>query len=209
MHTSRLSRGPSTCPWPIVRLALAALWLTSAQAVTPKPAEFAARQQWVERVFGLQTTGADRPHLQVIEDNPFGMSFTYDGRPSSELLKEWKRVATETPMGSKGSQREIVYRDPATGLEVRLVATVFQAFPAVEWVAYLRNAGESRTPLLESIQALDTVMPVPAEGRPTLHWAKGGVASFDDFAPQTTVLQPGKPLHLQPGGGRSSSQVMP
>ena len=69
MHTSRLSRGPSTCPWPIVRLALAALWLTSAQAVTPKPAEFAADSQtllrqwdtlyrWVQKQYSPATVRA-------------------------------------------------------------------------------------------------------------------------------------------------------
>jgi len=206
---------------PTVWLALAGLALNSALAVTPRPEEFAARARWIDQVFGLQTTATvhlqdgtklrlqDLPWSEASEYNPFEVSFRYDGRPSSVLMKDWKRVATEQALGPKGDQREIVYRESATGLEVRLVATVFQDFPAVEWVASLRNTGESKTPILESIQALDAVIPVPGDGQPTLHWAKGGVASFDDFAPQAAVLRPGSPLRLQPGGGRSSSQVMP
>ena len=49
----------------------------------------------------------------------------------------------------------------------------------------------------------------PRPGKPVLHWAKGGVASFDDFAPQETPLKPGAKVHLQPGDGRSSNQVLP
>ena len=35
------------------------------------------------------------------------------------------------------------------------------------------------------------------------------MASFDDFAPQEKVLRADAPLHLQPGGGRSSNNVLP
>jgi alpha-galactosidase len=99
--------------------------------------------------------------------------------------------------------------DPTTGLEVRLEAVQFSDWPAVEWVAHFKNTGIADTLIIESIQALDSLLPVVGSGPPRLHWAKGAVASFDDFAPQETVLKPGAKLRLQPGGGRSSSQVMP
>ena len=79
----------------------------------------------------------------------------------------------------------------------------------MEWVASLANQGTTNTPLLEDIQALDDALPVPLRGEATLHWAKGGVASFDDFAPQTTVLKAGEKRRFHPGGGRSSNEVLP
>jgi alpha-galactosidase len=63
--------------------------------------------------------------------------------------------------------------------------------------------------MLENIQALDSVLPVPESDNAILHWAKGGLASFDDFAPQETIFTSSTKLHLQPGGGRSSSEVLP
>ena len=85
----------------------------------------------------------------------------------------------------------------------------FTDFPAVEWVVHLTNRGATNTPLLEDIQVLDGALPVPLNGDTVLHWAKGGVASFDDFAPQTTALKAGDKRRFQPGGGRSSNQVLP
>lgn len=141
--------------------------------------------------------------------NRHGCSFLYGGSPSSQLLTNWTRRATAAKLDDQRSRHEVVYLDPATGLEIRLEAVVFSDFPAVEWVAHFQNTAATNTPLLESIQALDSSLPVPQAGQATLHWAKGAVASFDDFAPQQFALKPGARLRLQPGGGRSASQVLP
>jgi alpha-galactosidase len=44
---------------------------------------------------------------------------------------------------------------------------------------------------------------------PVVHYAKGAVCSIDDFAPIDKALEPGAKLSLEPGGGRSSSEVLP
>ncbi len=137
------------------------------------------------------------------------ISFVLDGRSSGDLLPGWKPEVCRTSMPG-GELIETVQRDPASGLEVRTSVKRFDDFPAVEWVVQFKNTGSKDTPLLENIQILDTAFALPTAGAATLHWAKGGVSTFDDFAPQTVELKPGgKPFSLTPGEGRSSSEILP
>lgn len=168
---------------------------------------------WAEAMVWLKD--GTKVRLQDLRDdasadvNSHGFSFRYGGVPSSQFLTNWARQVRFTKPDAQRTQREVVYLDPATGLEIRLEATEFSDFPAVEWVVHFKNAAATNSPLLESIQALDTALPVPHAGATVLHWAKGAVASFDDFAPQEFSLKSGARLRLQPGGGRSASQVLP
>ena len=162
---------------------------------------------WAEATVMLEDGSLVSLHALPWEGNPFGFSFQYDGASSAELLGQWSRKTEERAPGQHSIRRDLVYHDPKTGLELRVQAERFTDFPAVEWVMSLANTGTTNTPLLENIQALDDVLPIVSEA--TLHWAKGGVASFDDFAPQTTVLKAGQKRRFQPGGGRSSNQVLP
>ena len=109
---------------------------------------------------------------------------------------------------SPGRSQEVTYADPATGLVVRITATLFKDFPAVEWVMHFQNTGGADTPILENVQALDAPLHC-AEGDPTIHYAKGATCSMDDFMPLTRVLGRNAGLHLEPGGGRSSSEFLP
>ncbi len=167
---------------------------------------------WAEAVVAM--ADGTRLRLQDLpfegrDPNPFGFSFLYGGSNSAVLLSTWARSAREEVLDAQRTRRELTYSDPATGLRVSLQAVRFTDFPAVEWVAHLSNQSSTNTPVLDSIQALDTILPLPGAGTPVLHWAKGAVASFDDFAPQDKELKPGVKFRLQPGGGRSSSQVLP
>ena len=125
------------------------------------------------------------------------------------MLKTWQPQRSAGKLDDRRTQHVLTYRDPKTGLAVRCTAIAYHDFPAVEWVLHFENAGRTDTPMLEAIQALDDALPLSGKGDPELHWAKGGVASFEDFAPQKMVLKAGAKQHLQPGDGRSSNQVMP
>ena len=151
----------------------------------------------------------DLPWQESADYNPYHFSFLYQGRPSAPLLRDWPHESRTQNLDAQRQQRQVTFRDLVTGLEVRLEAVQFRDFPALEWIVSMKNNGSADTPLLESIQALDAVLPVPATGPALLHWAKGAVASFDDFTPQESLLKPTTQLRFQPGGGRSSSQVMP
>lgn len=151
-------------------------------------------------VFGAET----RPY----STEPL-FSFVYGGKPSAEFLKAWKCERSSRQADPRRKQHAIVYTDPTTSLVVRCEGTEFKDFPAVEWVITLQNQGTADTPIIENIQAMDVAIPQPFVVPPVLHWAKGGVASFDDFMPQETELKGDAKLHFQPGGGRSSNQVLP
>ncbi|HEX5470931.1 MAG TPA: alpha-galactosidase [Lacipirellulaceae bacterium] len=144
--------------------------------------------------------------------NPFVASFVLDGTPSGSLRPHWLHE-TRSPKVSIGTRsaelRSSIWKDEKAGLEMSTDVTTFRDFPAVEWVTHIKNANAAKSKIFESIQALDSGFFLPRAGNVVLHWSKGAVATFDDFAPQDTELKPGSDVHLEPGGGRSSSQVMP
>jgi alpha-galactosidase len=193
------------------RLLIASLALLMAApiwAVTPQPEEFESCRQWCDQVFGRAVKpAANLPAGEAM--NPYGFSFLYKGRPSVSLLGLWRRQFGEESLDGQRAGREIVYKDGETGLEVRAEATLFKDFPAAEWVVFFKNTGQADTPVLEAIQALDMALPVAGPAQAIVHWAKGALATFDDFAPQETVLEKGAKLRLEPGGGRSSSRTLP
>jgi alpha-galactosidase len=161
----------------------------------------------------------DLPFAESLGD-PFGLSFLYDGQSSRSFLGRWERKVVDRPpepattAGSSGRgqpwRREITYGDPQTRLEARVDVTLFSDFPAVEWVVYLKNTGAADTPILESIQALDTALVLAGDRSPIVYWANGAIPTIEGFAPRETVLEgQDAKLEVTPGGGKSSSKVMP
>ncbi len=135
-------------------------------------------------------------------------SFVYDGKKSADLLPGWRVDVKASNSEGMNQQQEITCHDPATGLVVRAALTVFEDFPAVEWVIHFKNAGRADTPILEDIQALDATLRC-VDGDPIIHYARGATCSINDFMPMTRILGPRGRLRLEPGGGRSSSQFLP
>lgn len=178
-------------------LAVTSLLLSArgAMAVAPTPGESALRDEWVAGRFGEH---APRPPV----------SFTLDGRSySAETPQAWTSEPASTQAGGGKNVRRFAWTDSATGLRVRCEATVFGDHPAVEWVAWLENTAATPTPIIADIRALDTTL--PADDATVLHYARGAVCSMDDFEPLTLSMKVGAKLHLQPAGGRSSSDFLP
>jgi len=163
----------------------------------------------IEMQDGIRLRLQDLASTLSADENPSQFSFVFGGKPSAELLPHWKREVAQSRLDGIGDSQKVVYLDPDSKMEVRLEATCFQDFPAVEWVVRFKNNGDKDSPLLENIQAMDSVFRLSGPGGTILHWAKGGVASFDDFAPQIAELKPGARLALTPKDGRSSSEILP
>ncbi len=144
--------------------------------------------------------------LRELLEPPF--SFVYGDRQSRDILPSWKFEVKHSDLDATKAQQETIYTDPDTGLVVRAVATHFKDFPAVEWVLHFKNTGASDTPILQSIQPLHATLS-SAAGDPIIHYSRGAACSPDDFMPLTRVLGKQGSMHLQPGGGRSSSQYLP
>jgi alpha-galactosidase len=150
-----------------------------------------------------------RAHTQLFPKllkPPF--SFRYGSKQSSDLLPGWRCESKISEPDADRSLREVSYTDPETGLRVRVAAIQYQDFPGVEWVVYFRNESATETPLLEDIQALDTLWLSPRRDA-TIHYAKGATCSMDDFMPLVRKLNAGGELRVEPGGGRSSSDFLP
>jgi alpha-galactosidase len=136
-------------------------------------------------------------------------SFVYDGRESGELMPGWARESRTSELSDDVTRQTVTYTDPATGLAVRGEINVHHDFPAVEWVLHFHNTGSSDTPVIENIQALEARLPLGAGQKCLIRYANGSLCSVDDFAPRERELRPRGQLRLQPGGGRSSSEVLP
>ena len=142
-------------------------------------------------------------HLSTEGPPPF--SFTYGGTPAANLLKTWESAKETTRDDDVKTAGLLTYRDSESGLVVHCEWEIFSDFPAVEWVVKFRNEGAADTPILEDVQALDTVFTRRGEGEFVLHRALGSSASRDDFAPISDVLHPNTKIELAPVGGRSSN----
>ena len=134
------------------------------------------------------------------------LSFVYDGRPSSEFLKDWKLERTSKPLDAQRTQRTLTYTDPKTGLVVRVVGVEYRDFPTVEWTVYFKNPGKEATPILENIQALDVKFARGHYGEFLLHHAVGSPCAQNDYAPLESPLAPGSETKIG-ADGRPAHQL--
>lgn len=159
-----------------------------ASAIEATPGEMAKADTW----WG---------NLQNAIPAPF--SFVYGGKPVSSVLNAW-----QTSRRAKDGAFEHIWTCLDTGLQVRLAGRQYADFPVIEWVVYLKNTGAADTPIIEDLQVLDMNTDLPA-GDPLIHYAKGATCSIEDFRPMMRQLNVGGRLHVQPNGGRSSSDFLP
>jgi alpha-galactosidase len=150
-----------------------------------------------------------RAHADKTAPPPF--AFVYGGKPSSGFIGKW-RVASEERTEGRKLIRTIVYTDPATGLRVTAVHTIFLDFPAAEWVVRFKNTGKAATPIIEKVRACAVTLPeftsaagygagaVPV----TLYRARGSSAERSDFAPIVEALADKAEVRFGPAAGRSS-----
>jgi len=179
----------------------------------PTASELAEARSWRSLRFGEPEATAGTSSTNA----SFPFSFVYGGRKSSEFLGAWAPKRSR----SSSSEHTITWVDPATRLEVRCVITQFPQFPVVEWVLYFKNLGETNTPILSEIRALDSGLPVARERGVRVHYAKGSECRMDDFAPMAASLGPTSeapqapwtgetnPLQLRSKEGRSSCGMLP
>jgi len=141
------------------------------------------------------------------ERQPF--SFTYHGVSSDGLLPGWERVVEVRDIGSS-LEYTSQWKDPETGLRVTALARVFVEYAAVEWVLTLGNEGNTNTPIIENIQALDLAIRSGYARNPlTLDRNYGDSCDDQSFRNTTAVIEPGGATRMAPVGGRPSNQAFP
>lgn len=144
---------------------------------------------------------SDEPHF----------SFIYGERSSKDFLKTWKSDRVTEALDAARTKEVLVYTDATTGLDVRCEAIVYSDYPAVEWVLYFTNTANEDTPILENIQALDTLITAPGDTSDTviLHHSQGSLCNNTDFMPFDDALRKGEKKTLTTRGGRSSQDSLP
>ena len=199
---------PMVC---LAGLAMPAVLLAAPSTTQGSPAEMQCAEQWAQRLDPL-ATGAEVSQAKTsAADATVPFSFVLDSQPSSVLWPSWTVTSGAEESSASSRRRSVSWRDPKTGLEVVVEMVRFDDFPATEWVLRFKNHGTADSPILEQVLPLDLRIPAggPGAQTPVLHYAKGALCCLDDFSPVTTRLVPGTELHLQPSGGRSSSEVLP
>jgi alpha-galactosidase len=131
------------------------------------------------------------------------LAFTYDGKQSSAFIGKWT-ATPHTELAPDRTVKTVVYVDPATKLRLTVVYTVYKDYPAVEWVARLKNEGAAATPLIENVLACAADFPGFAAGPVTLYRARGSSAERSDFAPIEDVLADKGEVVFGTSAGRSS-----
>jgi len=158
------------------------------------PDEMENRDRWVQ----WELLSFDKPVV----------SFLYNGIPSGELLPGWRQSTLSTQALSGGrTQYQMTWTDPATGLEVRVVAVDYGDYPAVEWTGYLRNAGAKVTPLIENLRGVDLSFEGASEDL-VLRTTQGDNYSASSFEPLSFKLGP-QARSFQPVGGRPTNGAWP
>jgi alpha-galactosidase len=163
---------------------------TLAWTAAPAAPELSRRSQWVRQHW----TG---PKAAV----PFRLR-------AGKRSPVWLAQKPAVRMGDAGKRTTLRWTDAGTGLRVRAEVMEYSRHAVVEWVLHIDNTLKRQSPLIEDVRALDAVLYAPAE-RPIVRYARGALCSPDDFEPLAAAMGPGAGLHLEPGGGRSSSEYLP
>lgn len=135
-------------------------------------------------------------------------SFTYDGKPSADLLPQWKQGYAEKKLDGKRIERTLSFTDPQTGLLARCIAVEYSDYPTVEWSLDFKNTGAADTPIIADIKAID-VRFERAGGEFTLHWNTGDNCSGDSYQPHADTMPPSVAKHLNSVGGRPTTGALP
>lgn len=181
-------------------LMLVVLSTQIARAVSPTADEMAQSRDWAAAHF----EGA-KPSKDMA---PF-FSFTYDGKPSAELLKTWELKRTSRQIDDNRTEHTLTYTDPKTQLSVRCVAIEYRGLPVVEWVLHFKNESSHDSPVISDIQALSDSIPAQEGESCIVHYANGGQEVMDAFAPREHSLAAPDKFDFGSTGGRSSNGCMP
>lgn len=136
-------------------------------------------------------------------------SFDYGGKLSSQFLSSWKTERSSRKIDDNRVERSVVYTDPDTGLVVRCKGIEYRDFPVVEWTLHFSNTGQSNTPIISNIRAVDARFECGEPPLFLLHHQLGSTAWIDEYQPIDTLLKPGEKKHITTVGGRPTNSDLP
>jgi alpha-galactosidase len=134
--------------------------------------------------------------------------FIYGGKASPQFIASWQKTEEPVTESPGGETHHYVYTDPATQLKITADVRTFRDFDAIDWVLHITNGGTADTPILEDIEPLHWSM-ASKSYNVFEHWAKGSVASLEDFQPFENEAGPTNVFTIHSDRGRSSNGTMP
>jgi len=142
------------------------------------------------------------------DTRPF-FSFEYDGRTSADLLASWETRRASRQLDAARTEHTLTYTDPDTGLVVRCVGVAYDGFPTVEWTLYFQNTGAIDSPILSSIQAIDTRLERGPAAEFVLHYHRGDDCTAHSYEPHADALAPETARAFACVGGRPTNGAFP
>ncbi|MBP7935458.1 MAG: NPCBM/NEW2 domain-containing protein [Phycisphaerae bacterium] len=136
-------------------------------------------------------------------------SFVYDARPSSEFLAGWEVKREKKRLDERRIEHALTWTDPKTALVVKCIGVEYGDFPTIEWTITFKNTGNADTPIIEKIQAIDTVFGGPAQGEFVLRSHTGDLCTKDSFQPHVDVLAAKSEKRIANSGGRPTQAAFP
>jgi len=179
------------------RVAYRPAWAADAPVAPPSDTDFPAQ--------------GDSMFLGDLVDRQPYFSFTFDGKPSGQVLATWKQASTQKKLDADRTLTTTTWTDPASGLVVTCEMTRFADFAAAEWVLWFQNTGSQPTPILENVQAMDLKAGPGRTGATPFHALRtnGAPSNLTDFEREEIPLAPGSEMVLGGGWGRSSNKDFP
>ncbi|MBN1490116.1 MAG: NPCBM/NEW2 domain-containing protein [Phycisphaerae bacterium] len=145
--------------------------------------------------------------VELTADPPF--SFQYAGQAFSEIGRTWKVSRTSRPLDAARTEHVVTWTDPATRLSVRCIAIEYTDFPTIEWTLHFKNNGTTDTPIIESIQPVDTLFGSQAQADGTLRYHTGDMCTADSYAPHADPMPAGSEKKIANVGGRPTQNAFP
>jgi alpha-galactosidase len=136
-------------------------------------------------------------------------SFRYDGKASSEFLGQWKLERNSQKLDDQREQLTLNWSDPQSGLCARCVGVQYKDYPTVEWTLYFKNTGAADSPVLENIQAIDTIFSSGVQGDCILRHHTGDLCSPDSYQPHADPLPAHSEKKFANTGGRPTQSAYP
>ena len=151
--------------------------LAALHAAAPTSEEITAATQWAQsNVFA--------------ESAKLPFTFTFAGKTSDELLRDWQRTDASRRLDDRRHERTRTWTDKTSGLQVRCIATEYAEFPVVEWTLWLKNTGKANTPIIENFQGLDFTLQREGTAEFVLHGVRGDSCVAESFRPYALPLGP-------------------
>jgi alpha-galactosidase len=147
-------------------------------------------------------------HAYLGASSRLPFSFTYGRRASGELLGVWQERTESKVLDGGRTEHVTRWTDPKTRLQVAMNAVTYPDSRVVEWTVFFKNEGNTDTPILEDMQALDVSVPVLGHGIPTLLYSRGA-GGMDTYALQKRGLDQLQDFRMSNEGGGKTGETIP